>query len=105
MICMRREQLIVYAAITVLAIFAAVLALDASYFTTHHLLSVMGVIIFLLLGTELFLVRMHVSRTDVLMGAAMIFIALGFALYVDYTFYPRHSAMRTMEVWLAVSIT
>ncbi|WP_456443396.1 hypothetical protein [Thermococcus sp.] len=93
-----------YVAIIVLAIFAAVLALDASYFTTHHLLSVMGIIISSLLGTELFLIKRYVPRTDVVMGAAMMFIALGFALYVDYTFYPHHLTMRTVEMWMAVSI-
>jgi len=101
---MRREQIPSYVAIIVLAIFATGLALDTSYFTTHHLLSAMGVIISFLVGTELFLLKQYVSRTDVVMGTAMICIALGFALYVDYTFYPHHLAMRTVEMWMAVSI-
>ncbi|WP_456365228.1 hypothetical protein [Thermococcus sp.] len=101
---MRGEGVPSYVAIIVLAIFAAVLALDASYFTTHHLLSIMGIIISLLLGTELFLVKQYVSRVDIVMGAAMICIALGFALYVDYTFYPHHLTMRTVAMWMAVGI-
>jgi len=101
---MRGEGVPSYVAIIVLAIFAAVLALDASYFTTHHLLSVMGIIISSLLGTELFLIKRYVSRVDIVMGAAMICIALGFALYVDYTFYPHHLTMRAVAMWMAVGI-
>lgn len=101
---MRGEGVPSYVAIIVLAIFAAVLALDASYFTARHLLSVMGIIISSLLGTELFLIKQYVSRVDIVMGAAMICIALGFALYVDYTFYPHHLTMRAVAMWMAVGI-
>ncbi|WP_297487346.1 hypothetical protein [Thermococcus sp.] len=41
---------------------------------------------------------------DIVMGAAMICIALGFALYVDYTFYPHHLTMRAVAMWMAVGI-
>jgi len=101
---MRGEQVPSYVAIIVLAIFVAVLALDVSYVTTHHLLSIMGVIVSFLLGTKLFLIKWYVPRTDVVMGAAMICIALGFALYVDYTFYPHHLTMRAVAMWMAVGI-
>ncbi len=101
---MRGEGVPSYVAIVVLAIFAAVLTLDASYFTARHLLSVMGIIISSLLGTELFLIKQYVSRVDIVMGAAMICIALGFALYVDYTFYPHHLTMRAVAMWMAVGI-